>query len=466
MTVLGSIGRGPYVKTTALRRWTTTTVAVAATVTLTVTAAALGGRSLADRAGTGSHATAQHASAANAADPGHEHWVDTWTSMPQLTEPGNMPPAPYTQDGAVFTDTTLRQTVHVTLGGRYLRLHVSNAFGGAVLPVTAVSVARPAGGRSGARAIVPGSSRAVTFGGRPGVTVPVGAQMVADPLDFPVAAGETLTVTMYLATGQQSTNITSHPGSRTTSYMLRGDHLDDADLDGAASVNHWYFLSAVEVQAPGADRATVVLGDSLADGRGSTDNGDNRWPDRLRARLAQHADTAGTAVLNQAAGGNRILNDGLGPNALSRLDRDVFAQPGANSLIVFEGVNDIGTADATPTAQQAVTADLINAYQQIVLRAHEQGIRVYGATITPFGGNQYDDAAGLREASRQAVNTWIRTSGQFDAVLDFDRAARDPQAPRRLRPDLDVGDHLHFNPTGYQALADSVPLRLFGPQAR
>ncbi|GLW72737.1 SGNH hydrolase [Kitasatospora phosalacinea] len=457
-------------KTTALRRWATTTVAVAATVTLTVTAAAFGG-ALADRAGAGSPAAAQHVSAADAADAanaaaGHGHWVDTWTSMPQLTEPGNMPPAPYTQDGAVFADTTLRQTVHVTLGGRTLRLHLSNAFGGAVLPVTAVSVARPVDGRSGARAIVPGSARQVTFGGRPGTTVPVGAQMVADPLDFPVAAGETLTVTIYLATGQQSTNITSHPGSRTTSYMLRGDHLDDADLDGAASVNHWYFLSAVEVQAPATDRATVVLGDSLADGRGSTDNGDDRWPDRLRARLAQHADTAGTAVLNQAAGGNRVLNDGLGPNALSRLDRDVFAQPGVTSLIVSEGVNDIGTADATAAAQQAVTADLINAYRQIVLRAHAQGIPVYGATLTPFGGHQYDDAAGLREASRQAVNDWIRTSGQFDAVLDFDRAVRDPQAPRRLRSDLDVGDHLHFNPTGYQALADSVPLRLFGPGAR
>ncbi len=463
MTVPGRIGRGPYVKTTALRRWTTTTVSVVATVALTVAAAAFGG-ALADRAGSGA-AGAQPA-AADAAGHGHEHWVDTWTSMPQLTEPGNMPPAPYTQDGAVFADTTLRQTVHVTLGGRYLRLHVSNAFGGAALPVTAVSVARPDGGRSGARAIVPGSSRAVTFGGRSGVTVPVGAQMVADPLDFPVAAGETLTVTMYLATGQQSTDITSHPGSRTTTYMLRGDHLDDADLDGAASVNHWYFLSAVEVQAPATERATVVLGDSLADGRGSTDNGDDRWPDRLRARLAQHADTAGTAVLNQAAGGNRVLNDGLGPNALSRLDRDVFAQPGVTSLVVSEGVNDLGTADATPAAQQAVTADLINAYRQIVLRAHAQGVSVYGATLTPFGGSQYDDAAGLREASRQAVNAWIRTAGEFDAVLDFDRAARDPQAPRRLRPDLDVGDHLHFNPAGYQSLADSVPLRLFGPGAR
>jgi lysophospholipase L1-like esterase len=455
--------------TTALRRWTATTAAVAATVTLMVTASALGGRAAGARA-SGTHTSGTHAAAAAAsaartgAGHGPERWVDAWTSMPQLTEPGNMPPAPYTQDGAVFTDTTLRQTVHVTLGGEQLRLHLSNAFGGAPLPVTAVSVARPAGGASGARAVRPSTSRPVTFGGRASVTVPVGAQMVADPLDFPVTAGSTLTVTMYLATGQQSTSVTSHPGSRTTSYMLRGDHLDDTDLDGAASVAHWYFLSAVEVQAPAADRATVVLGDSLSDGRGSTDNADNRWPDRLGERLRQQA---GTAVLNQAAGGNRVLNDGLGPNALSRLDRDVFAQPGVTSLIVFEGVNDIGTADATPAAQQAVTADLIAAYQQIVLRAHAQGIRVYGATLTPFGGNDpYDDAAGLREASRQAVNAWIRTGGHFDAVLDFDRAARDPQAPKRLRSDLDVGDHLHFNPGGYQVLADSVPLRLFGPAAR
>jgi lysophospholipase L1-like esterase len=200
----------------------------------------------------------------------------------------------------------------------------------------------------------------------------------------------------------------------------------------------------------------VMLGDSLTDGRGSTTNGNDRWPDQFADRVR------GLPVLNQAAGGNRVLNDGLGPNALARLDRDVLAQSGVEWLIVFEGVNDIGTAAATPEAQQQVAADLIAAYEQIVVRAHAQGITVYGATVTPFGGNtNYDDPAGLREAARQQVNHWIRTSRVFDAVIDFDKVARDPAAPRQLLPAYDTGDHLHLNPTGYRALADAVPARLF-----
>jgi lysophospholipase L1-like esterase len=178
--------------------------------------------------------------------------------------------------------------------------------------------------------------------------------------------------------------------------------------------------------------------------------------------MRTHPGTTGVAVLNQAAGGNRVLNDGLGPNVLARLDRDVLAQTGVSWLILFEGVNDIGTAPATEAAQRATAADLIGAYEQIVVRAHAQGIRVYGATLTPFGGNTlYDDPDGLREATRQRVNTWIRTGGHFDAVVDFDRAVRDPGDPRRLSPGLQVGDWLHLNPEGYRALAAAVPLGLF-----
>lgn len=390
------------------------------------------------------------------------HWVGTWTSMPQLTEPGNMPPPPYTQDGTVFADSTLRQTVHVSVGGRHLRLRFSNAFGGAPLPISRVSVALPAEGGAGVSAIEPGTSRPVTFDGRASTAVPTGALVVSDPLDFRLPAGANLTVTAYLATGQQSTAITSHPGSRTASSMLRGDHVDATDLEGAASVEHWYFLSGVEVWSPGRTRATAVLGDSLTDGRGSTSNHNDRWTDRLMSRLRADHRTADTAVLNQAAGGNRMLQDGLGPNGLARLDRDVLAQSGVTSLIVFEGINDIGTAPATPDAQRDVADRLIAAYRQVVLRAHAQGIRVYGATLTPFGGSTpYDDAAGHREAARQRVNEWIRTGGGFDAVVDLDRATRDTADPRRLRPDLDVGDHLHLNPEGYRVIADAFPLRLF-----
>lgn len=390
------------------------------------------------------------------------HWVDTWVSMPQLTEPGNMPPPPFTQSDRVFADSTLRQTVRVTTGGARIRLRISNAFGGADLPITKVAVARPLGGKAGVSAIQAGTSRPVTFDGRSSVVIPVGAQMVSDPLGFDVAPGSELAVTIYLANGQASTSITSHPGSRTTSYMVAGDHVGDADLTGATSADHWYFLSGVEVWAKRGTAAVAMLGDSLTDGRGSTTNGNDRWPDQLFDRLHADPRTSGIAVVNQAAGGNRVLHDGLGPNALSRLDRDFFAQSGVRWMIVFEGVNDIGTADATAAAQRQVGDDLIGAYDQIVTRAHAQGIRVYGATITPFGGNNlYDDGSGVREATRQRVNAWVRTSHRFDGVIDFDRVARDPAGPARLLPAYDSGDHLHLNPAGYKALADAVPSWIF-----
>lgn len=203
------------------------------------------------------------------------------------------------------------------------------------------------------------------------------------------------------------------------------------------------------------------MGDSISDGRGSTTNGNDRWPDQLHARLQAGSDTRDVAVINEAAGGNRVLNDGLGPNALSRFDRDVIAQSGVTDVIVFEGVNDIGTAPTTSVAQKAVADDLIGAYEQFAIRAHAQGIRIYGATITPFGGSFYDDSDGLREQTRQTVNAWIRSSGTFDAVLDFDSAVRDPQQPSRLLSSYDSGDHLHLNPLGYHALAAAVPSGLF-----
>ncbi|WP_086664087.1 SGNH/GDSL hydrolase family protein [Lentzea kentuckyensis] len=389
---------------------------------------------------------------AQARTPARIGWVNTWTSMPQLTEPNNMPPPPFTQDGLVLADATLRQTVRVTTGGRRMRLRFSNAFGGAVLPITAVTVALPQGGRAGVSAIQPATLRRVTFSGRSSVDVPVGALVVSDPLDFPLTPGTILTVTTYLARGQASNQITSHPGSRTTSHLLAGNHADAADLTGATPVDHWYFLSGIEVWS--AVPALVVIGDSLSDGRGSTTNGNNRWPDQLADRLQGRV-----AVLNQAAGGNRVMNDGLGPSVLARLDRDLLAQSGVRWLILLEGVNDIGTAATTEAAQKQVADDLIAAYQQIVERAHAHDIKVYGGTILPYGGSFYDE--GFREEARQTVNRWIRTSRRFDAVIDFDAAVRDPAAPRQLLPVADVGDHLHLNPTGYRMLAEAVPLKLF-----
>lgn len=389
---------------------------------------------------------------AKAEATGRTGWVGAWTSMPQLTEPHNMPPPPFTQDGLVLADATLRQTVRVTVGGRRMRLRFSNAFGGAVLPITAVTVALPKDGRAGVSAIEPASVRRVTFNGRPSVNVPRGALVVSDPLDFPLTPRSNLTVTTYLERGQASNDVTSHPGSRTTSHLLNGNHVESADLPGATPTDHWYFLSGVEVVS--AASAVVMIGDSLTDGRGSTTNGNNRWPDQLLDRMGP-----GVAVLNQAAGGNRVLNDGLGPSVLARLDRDLLAQSGVRWTIVFEGVNDIGTAATTEAAQKQVADDLIAAYQQIADRAHAHDIKVYGATITPFGDSFYDE--GFREESRQTVNRWIRTGRHFDAVIDFDATVRDPANPRRLLAAADVGDHLHLNPTGYRMLAEAVPLKLF-----
>ncbi|MEU0529900.1 SGNH/GDSL hydrolase family protein [Amycolatopsis tolypomycina] len=384
------------------------------------------------------------------ARPAPSHWVATWTSMPQLTEPGNMPPAPFTGADRVLDNATLRETAQVTVGGQRIRLRFSNAFGGAPLPLTAVSVARPVSGAAGVSGVVPGSVVPVTFHGKPSTTVPQGAQVVSDPLPFPVRSLENISVTAYLANGQASTSITSHPGSRTTSYLLAGNHVSDLELPGATPVDHWYFLSGIEVLSPA--NAVAVIGDSISDGRGSTTNGNDRWPNVLASRLH------GVSVVNQAAGGNRVLQDGLGPNVLARLDRDLLATSGVSWAIVFEGVNDIGTA--APADAAGVADQLIDAYDQILVRAHAQDIRVYGATITPFGGNTgYDNP--LREEARQKVNAWIRQPGHFDALLDFDKVVRDPAAPSKLLPAYDVGDHLHLNPAGYQAIGSSVPPWLF-----
>lgn len=396
------------------------------------------------------------------------HWIDTWAATPQLTEQSNLPPAPFTGANSVFVDSTVRQTIHVTLGGNQLRIGFSNAFGGSDLTITKAVVAQPAGGVVGTSGIVPGTAQPLTFGGNRSVEIPIGAQVLSDPVPMSVPRQSNLSITMYLAQGQATTSITSHPGSRTTTWMIAGDHTTDTDLTGATSAEHWFFISAAQVVAPKGATDVAVLGDSLADGRGSTENGNNRWPDDLANRLLANASTKDVGVINQGEGGNCILENPsagtgcLGPDAFSRLDRDVISQPGVKSLIVFEGVNDIGTTPATPAAQQQVLQELESADEQIVTQAHAAGIKVYGGTITPFGGNaMYDDPGGLRRQTRDEFNQWMRTSGTFDGVFDFDAAVRDPSDPERILPAFDSGDHLHLTPAGYQELADSIPLKDF-----
>lgn len=374
------------------------------------------------------------------AAPLAEHWVGTWATAPQLTEPGNLPPPPG------MADTTLRQIVHVSLGGKRLRVRLTNSYGTKPLTITAAHVAVSAGGD----AIRPETDTALAFSGRPSVTIPPGALMVSDPVNFPLRPLSDLAVTVHVR--DATMEITGHPGSRTTTYLTAGDFVSAARLPAPATTAHWYYINGIDVTAGDSAGAVAALGDSITDGRGSTTDRNDRWPDVLAGRLQENRGTAGIAVLNAGIGGNRVLNDGLGPSALARLDRDVLAQPGVRWLILFEGINDLGTHSAS-------AEDLIAAYRQIITRAHARGIRVYGGTITPCGGSFYDNPD--LEAARQTINAWVRTGGEFDGVIDFDAAVRDSQNPHRLRAEADSGDHLHLNPIGYKIMAEAVDLRLF-----
>jgi lysophospholipase L1-like esterase len=229
-------------------------------------------------------------------------------------------------------------------------------------------------------------------------------------------------------------------------------------MAGAAKTAHWYIITGVEVLADNSSKGVVTLGDSITDGRGSTTDGNDRWPDNLARRLATNAPTAGLAVVNMGIGGNGIFG-GLGPAAQARFDRDVLNQSGVRWLIVFEGVNDIGGASASGSS--ALATNLINAYIQFASKAHARNMRAYGATITPFGGNSYYTTA--HEAARQTVNAWFRTNTVYDALIDFDAAVRSPVTLTNLLPAYDTGDHLHLNPAGYQAMANAIDLNLFAP---
>ncbi|RDL40777.1 SGNH hydrolase [Venustampulla echinocandica] len=397
-----------------------------------------------------------------------DRWIPTWGTMPQLTEPGNLPSAPFNETGQVFFNSTIRQTIHTSIGGSKIRLRFSNAFGITDLPITSVTVALPVNGSAGIKEIQAHTLKTVTFSGSANYTVPQGGLVVSDPIDFPVKPESILTVTLYLSGGQQTNMITSHPGSRTTSWWTFGNQVKEAALSGESLANaaHWYFLSNVEVTASKEASTFVIVGDSITDGRGSDNDQNNRWPDRLLSRMQKRGSTSNIAVVNQAAGGNRILNDGLGPNAIARLDRDVFAQAGVEYAMIFSGVNDIGTESVSPAAQKNLGDRLIAAYSQMATRLKTFDITIFAATITPFSaapGNEtiqpYSDKE--REKTRQRVNKWIRESGTFDDVMDFDAWLRDPAHVDRLNPLYDGGDYLHPNGKGYQRIADLFPLDSF-----
>jgi lysophospholipase L1-like esterase len=278
--------------------------------------------------------------------------------------------------------------------------------------------------------------------------------LFSDPFDLALAPLTKIAVT--IAFGAVPAGVSGHPGSRTTSYLASGDMAGAANLTVAASTEHWYYITGIDVMADAASAAVVTLGDSITDGRGSTTDMNNRWPDDLSRRLQAGAAAMNkVAVLNQGIGGNAVLTGGLGPTAMQRFARDVLGMRGVKWLIVLEGVNDIGGA----VSGSAVATQLINAFGQLVDMAHAQGIKAYGATISPFGGNSYYSID--HEAARTTVNEWIRTGGKFDQVIDFDAAVRDPANPINLTAAYDSGDHLHLSPAGYQKMADAIDLTLF-----
>lgn len=385
--------------------------------------------------------------------PDHLRWSGTWASSQMETQPGDL------KQNDEFRDTTLRQIVHISTGGSYVRIRISNTFGVAPLYLTSVHLAKAVSPSSSA--IEASSDQALTFGGRQEVTVPAGSEYLSDPVAFDAAPLSNLAITMHIygAPGVP----TMHQNSNETSYYVHGDHVSAADMTGAMTVDHWFFLSGVEVGAPSQNDCIVAFGDSITDGWRSTLNGNDRWPDVLAQRLQQNSGTKDVCVLNEGMGGNRVIMEGAGPSAVARLDRDAIAQPGAKYIILLEAVNDLGNAAIQENVPQSerdtLVANLLLAYQQIIERAHAHGIKVFGATITPYAGASYYRPE--FEAARQQVNTWIRTPGHFDGVVDFDKATRDPAHPDQFLPAYDSGDHLHPNPAGYKAMADSIPLAYF-----
>jgi len=385
-----------------------------------------------------------------------ETWIETWGASQQIPEPQNALPA---DD---MRDSTIRQIFHLSVGGTTIRVHLTNAFGFQALHFTSVHIAKPVS--ISAAAIDVATDKALTFSGENDVTVPPGAEMVSDPIQFPVDTLGSVAVTYHLDNppGRQ----TSHPGSRATTYYVHGDEVAAADLPDAKKVDHWYQVTGIDVVDGAIGAGTVVaLGDSITDGHAATTNGNDRWTDAFAANLQSSPATRNVAVSNRGTGGNHLLTDGLGPNALARFDRDVLAPAGVKWLIVFEGVNDLGglsiRGDALPAAHAAMVANIEQAYEQMIVRAHAHGIRVYGATITPYAGSGYYHPFASDEADRQAINAWIRAAGHFDAVIDFDAVVRDPAHPDHLLPTFDCGDHLHPSPAGYKAMGDAVPLSLF-----
>jgi len=375
-----------------------------------------------------------------------EKWVGTWTTSPQLVEPRNNPPKPG------LSNNTLRQVVCVSIGGDSIRVQFSNEFSKSSVTLHSVHIAVSVDSSK----IDPATDLVLKFNGETEVIIEPGTAITSDPFYFSLKPRTNVAITIYF--GDTPPDVTGHPGSRTTSYLLTGNRVSAVDFPGAITADHWYIINGIDVVASENAAAVVVLGNSITDGRGSGTNKQNRWPDVLAKRLLKNPGTNQIAVLNAGIGGNCVLRPCLGPSALNRFDRDVIGATGVHWLIILEGINDIGGSRGTEGAAK-VANDLISAYEQMIDKAHSKGILVYGATLMPFGGSFYDSPD--HESARQKVNEWIRNSDRFDAVIDLDAAMRDPENPLQLLPAGDTGDHLHPNEAGHRMMGEAVNLKLF-----
>ncbi|WP_246541938.1 SGNH/GDSL hydrolase family protein [Collimonas antrihumi] len=388
------------------------------------------------------------------------HWSASWTASPQpawedgFALPTNIP--------ATLSNQTVRQIVRLSIGGKRARVVLSNEYGTTPLTIGAAHIARAALSGNGSE-IVAGSDRVLTFGGHSEVTIAPGAPVVSDPIDLALAPLAQVAVSIFLP--QTTPLATFHWDGKQTAYIAPGNLTAAPLIKTDQTVEARVFLSTILVEAPAASRVVAAFGDSITDGAGSTSNSNRRWPDLLAQRLLKADSRQQIGVINAGISGARVLSDKMGVNALARFDRDVLNQPDVDTVILLMGINDIGWPSSSFTPDDpALPADrLIAAYRQLIARAHLRHVRIVGATLTPFEGalentdlkSYYSEA---KDQTRQTVNQWIRSSGEFDAVIDFDAAVRDPRHPRRFLPAYDSGDHLHPGDRGYRAMADAIDL--------
>ncbi|MGB4246274.1 MAG: SGNH/GDSL hydrolase family protein [Pseudohongiellaceae bacterium] len=379
------------------------------------------------------------------------NWVTTWSASPSSLPPGMLPPDAITD---AFTDQTLRLVLHTSIGGDSVRIRVSNTHGNKRLRVGAATIALQAEGSG----IVPGSLTRLTFGGEESVTISRGGLVFSDPVPFAVPALSNLSVSLYLP--EPSGTVTTHLAAAQTSYVASGNATATTELSGAEEIAVWNYLTAVDVGRSDDITAIVTLGDSITDGVGSNRDLNNRWPNYLARRLLTDDNAPDFAVVNAGISGNRVLQENsarFGENLQVRFERDVLALSGVSHIVLLEGINDIGMGNMFE-GEHVAPEEIIAGYRQIIARAHAKGLKIIGATLTPFEGAAYYTEEG--EQKRQAVNAWIRTSGEFDGVIDFEIPARDPSHITRLVPSY-TADNLHPNDEGYKAMADAIDLDLF-----